>query len=893
MSSSSIARSRCYILLQGIEQSLFENLMMNYDINEPKFLDDYEIDRALKRLREDFDDPIWGYEDVQHDDLIRYLDLGDLINLLNRHLPSLKNAKPSHIKSATKFISEKGIISIRKRVMHPIRPLEPDDLSILLDTSHKLNKIAPSLIWDPLLESINRLSKEDELLDVSIPTDFEDDPPIIYNLPPAEFDDTGFIGRSKERMALKKLLISDQRVITVVGEGGKGKTALALRVCNDILDDNDLAFDRIVWVSMKTRHLTPEGVREIADAVDSIHALVNVIFKAILVETNTSELSSWDRVIEQMKATKTLLVIDNLETIGGEIRDLLLYIPSGSKVLLTSRVGLGELELRYELPDFNLKNAMQLFRSLVQVHNYKHLQSLKDSLVRQYCGELDHNPLLIKWFVQAVGRGADPATLLNNSGFDEALTFCYANVYDRLNPVAKKIVTVLLASRRELSKAQLQDIMEIQHVPFIKACTDLICSSIVERLFKEDGAQSFRISGLVYGYLSKNYPPDNTLVSNVRQRISIWQAEQDKSASQSEIYRYGPSTLHVEKLDERISVQHLYRALKAAKAGDFDMAHMALQKAEDLTPSWWEIYRVQAYVLERQGRPIYEIEEAFEKSIQYKDIDINRYHYAVFLIRSNEFDRGIEQIDKALEHAEALSLILEGLKGLALMRMGQLDPAIEKLSMVWEDRSSDIPSRIVRTQGTQLANAYRRRGAQQFSRGNKQEAINELVEACKIVTTTISDFGCDEKLVEEALNIFTTFTMQVWEDDVALQNMKGIASIWDKHKEFQRYVFNYWRAVLLFHQNPRLGEMFPIISKKIPASPENAKHYIGTVKNINRGQFFGFVNCTELNDVHFNKFSFIEPGEWDGLNIGDQLEFQVIGQTKGPHATDMKRVQPV
>jgi len=893
MSSSSIARVRCYIYLQGIEQSLFDNLMMNYDINEPTFLDDYEIDRALKRLREDLGDQNWSHEDVQHDDLIRYLDLGDLINLLNRHLPSLKNAQHKHIQVATKFISEKGIISIRKRVMHPIRPLEPDDLSTLVDTSHKLPKMAPSLIWDPLRESITRSLKEDELLDVYIPMDLLDDVQIIYDLPPAEFDDTGFIGRKKERAALKKILISDHRVITVVGEGGKGKTALALRVCNDILDEGGLVFDRIVWVSMKTRQLTPEGVREIADAIDSVGKLVDVIFKAILVGTNASELSSWDRVIEQMKATKTLLVIDNLETIGGEIRDLLLNIPSGSKVLLTSRVGLGELEQRYVLPDFDLINALQLFRSLVQVYNYESLQRLNDNLVRQYCENLGHNPLLIKWFVQAVGRGADPATLLNNSGFDEALNFCYANVYDRLNPLAKEIVSVLLASRRELSKAQLQDIMEIEHVPFIGACTDLIRSSIVERLIKEDGTQSFRLSGLVYDYLSNNHPPDNTLVLKVRQKISIWQAEQERSASLSEIYRYGPFTLHMEKLDDRISGQHLYRALKAARAGDFNVAYMALQKAEDLTPSWWEIYRVQAYVLERQGRPIYEIEEAFEKSIGYKDIDINRYHYAVFLIRNNEFDRAIEQIDQASEHEETLSISLEGLKGLALMRMGQLDQAIEKLSFVWEGRSSDTPRHVLRSQGTQLASAYRRRGEQQFSRGNKQEAFNELVEGCKIVSATISEYECDEILIDEAVNIFTTVPSYFWEDHVVSQNMEGFASIWDKHKDFQRCATNYRKVVLVFQRNPRLSALFPNISKNIPASLENIKHYVGTVKLINESESFGFVSCTELNDVHFSKTSFADSSEWYGLKIGDQLEFKVIEQQKGPHATDMKRVQPV
>ena len=267
MQDLSNARTKCYIVLQGLERSLAENLVRNYEVDESGFLVSEEQERALFRLREDLQDE-WGLEDVTTRDLLKYLDLGDLIKLLNRHKSRVRNAKQSDIQTATRIVEEQGLQKIRKRVMHPIRPLEPSDLPTLISISGDLLSEAPSLIWDPLIESNSLLKDPEKALAVNIPAYWAEESTILHNLPVAEFTDTGFIGRQNERRRLKNILESDRNVVTVVGIGGIGKTALALRLCHDILDDSDSAFDRIVWVSLKTKHLTAEGIREVKDAVD-------------------------------------------------------------------------------------------------------------------------------------------------------------------------------------------------------------------------------------------------------------------------------------------------------------------------------------------------------------------------------------------------------------------------------------------------------------------------------------------------------------------------------------------------------------------------------------------------------------------------------------------------
>ena len=132
MLSISMVRAKCYLILQGLERSLADNLVHNYSLADSVFLKPEEQDRALNRLREDMGESEWGLDDVTSEDLLLYLDLGDLLNLLNRHKTKVRNAKQSDVQAAASIIEARSLHAIRKRVMHPIRPLEADDLSTLM-----------------------------------------------------------------------------------------------------------------------------------------------------------------------------------------------------------------------------------------------------------------------------------------------------------------------------------------------------------------------------------------------------------------------------------------------------------------------------------------------------------------------------------------------------------------------------------------------------------------------------------------------------------------------------------------------------------------------------------------------------------------------------------------
>jgi len=154
-----------------------------------------------------------------------------------------------------------------------------------------------------------------------------------------------------------------------------------------------------------------------------------------------------------MEKFRILLVIDNFETLSiNGLRPLLTSVPHGSKVLITYRVGLGELEIRYKLDPLDSKTAVALARKFAKSLNVEVLVSAADARLEKYTTALYRNPLLIKWFVQSVAGGADPDKLAAGRGpaFESAIRFCFENLFSRLSSPERDILHFLAAARKPL-----------------------------------------------------------------------------------------------------------------------------------------------------------------------------------------------------------------------------------------------------------------------------------------------------------------------------------------------------------------------------------------------------------------------------------------------------------
>jgi len=135
---------------------------------------------------------------------------------------------------------------------------------------------------------------------------------------------TSFIGRAREVAEVKQLLTSN-RLITLTGVGGTGKTRLALQVAADVLED----FTHGVWVV------------ELADLTDP--ALVPLTLASVLGISQLTERRLLDILVDAIRSRQLLLVFDNCEHLlsaCAELADTLLRSCPEVRILTTSREGL-------------------------------------------------------------------------------------------------------------------------------------------------------------------------------------------------------------------------------------------------------------------------------------------------------------------------------------------------------------------------------------------------------------------------------------------------------------------------------------------------------------------------------------------------------------------------
>ena len=458
------------------------------------------------------------------------------------------------------------------------------------------------------------------------------------------------------------------------------------------------------------------------------------IRKRVMHTIRTLEETDLSKLVE----TATRIVNEVLGVNWSQIKQALIQQASGS---------FGDLGI-FVLPNFDIGSAVRLFRSLANAYNYRSLLELPHDEVHRYCGQLNNRPLLIKWFVHAVAGGADPGSLPTGDDYQEALRFCYENVYQRLSESARQAASVMLASRAELSRAQLQDLLGIDHVAFQFVIQSLLRSSMTDQVRAQDGSSKFKIDGLVRDYFSRNHPPDNKTVTRVRKAIREWIDLRQETAMRSRAHRYEPGLINVNNVDEQVAQRYLRSALAYSYARNFQSATEALDTADRLTPDWWEVPRIRAKILIDQNAPLYDIEEQFEKAVALTTSDVPRYFYSTFLINNSEYHRAIEQINVALDHPDAAKEFLLSQRGRANARLARLDEAITDFSQVIEigQQTSYTSDRTSRINETQLADIYRRVAEQAILAGDQRKTVESLLQAAAVLDNAMSQYGVDSKI---------------------------------------------------------------------------------------------------------------------------------------------------
>jgi predicted ATPase len=200
------------------------------------------------------------------------------------------------------------------------------------------------------------------------------------NLPVAS---NPLVGRETELAELTGMLTDSERLVTLTGPGGSGKTRLGLQVGAELLED----FPGGVFFVPLAALTSPELVRPAIARTAGVHQL------------------------EELADRRTLLLLDNFEHLLGAATEVATLLEAGgsAKVLATSRAPLrvhGECE--FAVDPLLETDAVEL---LVQRARSVRRDFAPDEHAKKICRRLDGLPLAVE-LAAARLRSLDSATLL-------------------------------------------------------------------------------------------------------------------------------------------------------------------------------------------------------------------------------------------------------------------------------------------------------------------------------------------------------------------------------------------------------------------------------------------------------------------------------------------------
>lgn len=724
-------KAQAYVLLDSFESDLrrcFREFLLDH--LEPEFVLGGEFEEVRARAT--------GDDAVDSPDLSQFLYLRQVYDLLLRFKADLPRDLGDELSANVGSLPH--LVLVRNRVMHG-RPLQMDDLESVAGLVSRFrsrhfpgsSETARHLLADPLWDP--PFAPE--------PVPFEK---VLHNLPMADFDETGLVGRGAESDAIRKLIERRrERIVTITGEGGIGKTALALQIAYSIVDDPNCDFDCVLWISLKNEILTADGVRALAGAIQDMAGATVEMGQVF----DTSFSGSVDELADYLDGLSALVVIDNLETAQGtEVLELYDALPASTSFLFTSRVGLGQVERRYPLGGLDLKSASLLFRKFASRRRVADLAALPQSALDEALLSLRYSPLAIRWYILSVEAGRTPIDTLRNQG--DLLRFCVDNVYEALEPGAKLLLVILRSLDRPISFDELAVIAELP-IDELRASSQALSrgSLVVRQPPTLDGTgEKLQISATARAYLPRvDYA--SPMLRGVADREAAYLNDRERQEIESRNRQLDANTIHTRSSDDQPTAHLLRLALRFARNADYERAEAQIERARALNPEFFEVDRVAAFISSRQ-RDSYRADMSYRSALGFaKSLEekaIVGHFFAGFLARQQH------DLASALRYAEESHTVL-GYHDTALL-LGNILVWLHRFSDGQEylEQALDAPSsKMKRIATTAIVESWRRWADSALEGHNPSDAFEKALSGVAVGRQTIVAGSQDQRLAAAVL----------------------------------------------------------------------------------------------------------------------------------------------
>lgn len=866
-----IQRLTIYALIIAIEEDCrdFISLYISPSATDVDVLDQQTFKKAKERLEKDD-----AQAEKSINTLIQYIDLGDELYTIKRHENLLDDTTKKYISNRWKTLEK--LLPVRNRVMHA-RPLELDDFAFVIDTSQDLVK-SNNVLWAKLRTTIRELENNPSFVTtITIPYIIDDTTDILHNLPQVDFDDTGFVGREKELNELKKAIFGSYPVITVIGEGGLGKTSLALKACYDLLDSDNKRFDAIVWTTSKASKLTLTEIKHIEGAITSS---LGIIEHAVSFLGRQNVAAPHEDLLQHLKNNKILLVIDNLETIiDNNIRDFVRDVPEGSKILFTTRIGLGAFDFPIKLLPLTKKDATFYFRRTAKAWGVEDFATANPQLVEELINKLQFNPLFIKWFIQGIRVGNRPASLTNNT--DLLLRFCLQNVFAGLPISAQTIVKILACIAGPQTIAGLVYFSDIDSIGVQSALSILLTSNLisVERGRSLEDEDKYFLSPLARLYIQKFLHPPIADQKRYIHKQNVLRSAEEEFSSRQGFDIFDASYVFVRGRDDYIVARILTKIIDHIYRKRYEQAEIELNLALDLSPNYFEVRRVEAF-LRTAEQNYFAASAAFEAAVSLApDQAPLRMWFAGFLSRSlGDHDGALQQLAEAERlQPEALPIKLEKVRILQYQR--KFYDATILLSTIRIDET--VSSKNKRITFDLTIRSFTRQADDYISKddpGNALDCLKKAMDFAQTIPPGLLDSTARQNLTR-ATRLLPRLR-EVYNGGPEQKQVETIAKWLYNPIEKDGYV-EQWKGQNQLINTDNISENNEIVQENIL--------YRGRIEKMH--EKYGFIS-SGLGNVFFGRHSWIGTYDFSVLEEGNILEYYLEKTPKGLAAKNVRAVEP-
>lgn len=574
-------------------------------------------DKAIKRATEAGEDAESG------DQLIQFADLYDLCEIMGckQTWPVFRGVFGTDLQALQTHM--KDMTLIRNKVMHnrPVHAIELSKLRVLsfeLASKYELGK--------DVLTLLDRLEKDPQHAVIPVPPDFliEGQPRELENIPDPDFEQ--LFGRESEIEDVRKLLTGRiHRVVTISGSGGIGKSSLAIEVARRLWSSDQKPFKGIIWVSAKQQELSATGVEQIGtqglrDFDDLLNTILRVLGQGDLVELTTEE--KRDSVNILAETEPVLLVVDNLETIADQrIMEFIKEFSPPSKVLITSRLGLGEVEKRYPLQELQPHHAKTLARAVARESRVPVIANMEDGALTEFVKAGDCVPLAIKYMVGQVGLGTCVESVLKDiaNPRGELVQFCFNNVFLRLSEAAQQTLCAFPTFHEVPSQTSLDFVVEIPHPQFDEAIRELTVAALIYPEATRDGDGSllthYKVPSMTMGYAQDQLDSHPAWKRRFQTRQNELVQLKDTVRAANEQYRHALTNMGATTEREMIAAFRAQAAFQAYQDGDYAKAVKGFEEAVEIADRLPSIYKLWAFVEDKERHDV-QVDKLMNKATQ-------------------------------------------------------------------------------------------------------------------------------------------------------------------------------------------------------------------------------------------------------------------------------------